>query len=314
VDHRYPAERIRFMLGDTGVALTLTSRGLAPEVLGCLARPVFIEDAEAAAPEASSNLGVNIKPSFAAYVMYTSGTSGEPKGAAIPHSGIARLVRRANYIRLDAADVVLHHSTCSFDAATFEMWAALLNGAALVLYPPRPFDLDTLASVIRDYGVTTLLLTTSVFHLVAEHKPECLATLTNVVTGGDVLRAKAVKKVIGRYPHLKIVNGYGPTENTVFTCCYVITSETDLGETVPLGKPVDGTNVFILDENMRRVGAASRRFQTSSTACRQSPAVGVATAPGPGPSRGPPARLFLSILPFGVSGNSSTRWTCAGTM
>ena len=253
VDHQYPMERVRYILRDTGASLTLTKRTMDSELLKELVRPVFLDDASTAEYYEDTNLPVDIKPSFLAYVMYTSGTSGKPKGVKLPHSGAFRLVKNTNYIHLDYTDIVLHHSTCSFDASTFEIWAALLNGGTLVLYPPQTFDMDTLGSIIRDYSVTTLLLTTSVFHLVAEHKLDCLSTLKQLVVGGDVLQAKAVKKAISCYPHLKIVNGYGPTENTVFTCCYSMTHETNIGESVPIGKPITGTNIFILDENLHCV-------------------------------------------------------------
>lgn len=254
VDPQYPVERIRYILNDAEISLTLiTKRTIDPEVLKELVRPVYLDDASNTQHLEGVNLGVDIEPSFSAYVMYTSGTTGEPKGVEIPHSGIVRLLKSSNYIHLDSTDVVLHHATCSFDAATFEIWAALLNGGTLVLYPPQAFDMDTLESTIADYGITTLLLITPVFHLVAEHKLDCFGTLKQLVVGGDVLQAKAVKKVIERHPHLKIVNGYGPTENTVFTCCYVITHETEIGEILPIGKPITGTNVFILDENLRPV-------------------------------------------------------------
>ncbi|WNG32874.1 non-ribosomal peptide synthetase [Archangium violaceum] len=252
IDHQYPQERIRFILRDSAVPWTLAASTLPPSVLSTLQSPVLVDEASLTAAYDPSNLGVDIAPSFSAYVMYTSGTSGEPKGVAIPQSGISRLVRHANYIDLDSTDVILHHSTCAFDAATFEIWAALLNGGTLVIHRPK-LDLDALGGLIRHYGVTTLLLTTSVFHLVAEHKPDSLAPLRQVVTGGDVMQAKAVKKVLALHPHLKLVNGYGPTENTTFTCCFVITRETKLADTVPIGKPISGTNVFILDKELRPV-------------------------------------------------------------
>jgi amino acid adenylation domain-containing protein len=252
IDHQYPSERIRVMLQDSAASWTLTSRMTAGDALKVMARPVFVDEVGATERDPSFNLGIDVPPASPAYVMYTSGTTGTPKAVAIPQHGIVRLVWQANYIHLDSTDVILHHATCAFDAATFEIWAALLNGGTLVIHRPS-LDLDALGRVVRDHGVTTLLLTTSVFHLVAEHKSDCLATLRQVVTGGDVLHARAVRKVMGRYPHLRIVNGYGPTENTTFTCCYVITAETDIAETIPIGRPVSGTNVFILDGELRRV-------------------------------------------------------------
>jgi len=253
IDHQYPIERIRHMLSDTAVSLVLTRSTMAPLLLNEFIQPVFLDDAGILEAYESTGLAVRIDLQARALVMYTSGTSGKPKGVVLPHIGISRLLKNANYISLECTDTVLHHSTCSFDAGTFEIWAALLNGGTLALYPQQTLDFETLAGAIARYRVTTLLLTTSVFHLIVEHKIDCLRTLKHLVVGGDVMQAKAVKRAIGRYPHLRIVNGYGPTENSVFTSCYVITNETGIGETVPIGKPIGGTNVFVLDERMQPV-------------------------------------------------------------
>jgi amino acid adenylation domain-containing protein len=254
IDHGYPIERIRFILDDSAPALTLTAATLNPATLAELVRPVFLDTlcGESGA-EWPASLSGALDPSCPAYVMYTSGTTGQPKGAILPHSGICRLVKDTNYLSIGTQDVLLHHSTCSFDAAIFEIWAALLNGAALVLYPPKPVELHALKRMVRDHRVTTLLLTTAVFHLVAEHDPDCLATLKLVVIGGDVLHARPVRKIIGLYPHLTIINGYGPTENAVFTCCHVITRDTVLGDSIPIGKPITGTNVYILKPDLTPV-------------------------------------------------------------
>ncbi|WP_338871362.1 non-ribosomal peptide synthetase [Myxococcus stipitatus] len=250
IDHRYPAERIRFILRDSAVRLVLTTRELVPSLPGPTC--VCVDDEHLTDTYEDTDLATAPQPSFSAYVMYTSGTTGEPKGAEIPQSGIVRLVRHSTYLELDESITVLHHSTCSFDAATFEIWAALLNGGRLVIHRPA-LELDSLGALLRDQGITTLLLTTSVFHLVAEHKPEALGPLRHVVTGGDVLRVREVKAVLDLHPHLLIINGYGPTENTTFTCCFPITRQTPLEETIPIGRPIGGTNVFLLDAQLRPV-------------------------------------------------------------
>jgi amino acid adenylation domain-containing protein len=252
LDPQYPIARLQLLFEDTAAPLTVTRERISAEVRREMACPVLLGPDTGAGHE-DFDLGVAIDPTSGACVMFTSGTTGRPKGAEIPHSGISRLLRNAGYIELDAQDVILHHSTCAFDAATFEVWAALLNGGALVLYPPRQLDLASLSETVREHGVTTLLLTTAVFHLVAEHDPDCLGTLRQVVVGGDVMRARPVRRVLARHPHLTIINGYGPTENTVFTCCFVIKADTALGDTVPIGRPIHGTNVFVLDADMQPV-------------------------------------------------------------
>lgn len=255
VDPDFPLPRIQYILGDTAVSVTLTSSTIGPTILEQLVRPVFLDEINAPDTKSESNLSVEIRATSSVYVMYTSGTTGQPKGVAIPHTGLARLLRNTNYIQINSSDVILHHATCSFDAGVFEMWAALLNGATLVLYPPQIFDLRILENTIRQHGITTLLLTTSLFHFVAEHKPECLATLRQLVVGGDVLHSNAVRKLLARFPHLTMINGYGPTENGVFTCCHVMHHETPIGDSVPIGVPISGTNVVVLDEDLHCVEA-----------------------------------------------------------
>ncbi len=251
VDPVFPSVRIQYMLKEAGVPLTLSNTTMAPQVWEHLFRPVSMSDAEITEKD-DTDLLLEISPRSPAYVMYTSGTTGQPKGVAIPHAGLVRLVRDTNYLQVNPSDVLLHHSTCSFDAGIFEIWAALLNGAKLALYPPQPFNLDMLYDTIIEHGITTLLLTTSLFHLVAEHKPECLGPLRQIVIGGDVLQAKVAKAVLARFPHLTLINGYGPTENAVFTCCYVINHEIQIGESVPIGTAISGTNGFVLDEQMQK--------------------------------------------------------------
>lgn len=255
IDPEYPNERIRFLLEDARVKLLLTRLADEPCAVPERVYRVFVDEPTLAGCDeySFSDLSIEVAASSPAYVMYTSGTTGNPKGAVLPHSGIVRLVWQASYLPLDHTDVVLHHSTCAFDAATFEVWAALLNGGKLVLYSQPRLDLESLDAVVRAHGVTTLLLTTSVFHLVVENRVDSLGGLTNIVTGGDVMQARAAKKAIERHPHLRIINGYGPTENTTFTSCYVITREIELAESVPIGQAIGGTEIFVLDESLRPV-------------------------------------------------------------
>lgn len=253
IDIKYPAERILYILNDAEPFLTITSTSVISQVSCQLGRTVLLDNLTEFSKYDSDNLSLEIGTSDSAYVMYTSGTTGSPKGTQLPHSGVCRLVKNTNYIEISDDDVLLHHSSDSFDAATFEIWAALLNGATLVLYPVQPFDVDTLNTVVTECAITVLLLTTSVFHLVVQYRLDCLAEVKKVVVGGDVLQAKSVDKALRKNPCLTIINGYGPTENTVFTCCYSISKETTIGDAIPIGTPITGTNIFVLDEDMNLV-------------------------------------------------------------
>jgi len=200
-------------------------------------------------PPAARDVG----PDALAYVMYTSGTTGEPKGVAVPHRGVVRLVRDTNYVSIRETDVVLQMSPLTFDASTFEIWGALLNGATLLIYGEGGFDPNVLRESIRDNAVTILWLTAGLFHLIARHSVESLAGLRVLLAGGDVIQPDAVRRVFERYPSITFVNGYGPTENTTFTCCHVMDASSPIGDSIPIGRAITGTTVHIWDARQRPV-------------------------------------------------------------
>jgi acyl-coenzyme A synthetase/AMP-(fatty) acid ligase len=187
--------------------------------------------------------------------MFTSGSTGLPKGVVIPHRAVARLVTGQDFIEFDAAHTFLLHSPLSFDASTLEFWGSLLHGSRLVIAPGRSLGLDDYAQLILQQGVTTLWLTAAMFHLAAEHTPELFAPLRQLVFGGDVISPRHVERIRSLYPELRMVNGYGPTENTTFTCCYVVPREYRAEGTLPIGQPIAHTTVHILDADHNELPA-----------------------------------------------------------
>ena len=181
-----------------------------------------------------------------AYVMFTSGSTGKPKGVVVPHRGVVRLVDRPNYIAIRPDDAFLLLSPITFDASTFEIWGALLNGARLVVYDSAIFDPNVVSLLIRDERVTVMWLTAALFHLVVRRYPAMLTGVRVLLAGGDVLQADAVNAVLDAFPDITVVNGYGPTENTTFTCCHVMTRDNRPDGTVPIGTPVTGTSVLVV--------------------------------------------------------------------
>lgn len=188
-----------------------------------------------------------------AYVMFTSGTTADPKGVVVPHRAVTRLVLNTNYIEISSDDVFLQLSTPSFDAATFEIWGALLNGATLVLYTGAVLDPNLFRDHIISHKITVLWLTAALFHLFVNKYIDALRPLRVLLAGGDVLHPEAVEKVVDNIDGIQLINGYGPTENTTFTCCHIVTRDNKPRSTVPIGTPITGTDIFILDEQMKPV-------------------------------------------------------------
>lgn len=192
-----------------------------------------------------------------AYVMYTSGSTGAPKGVMVPHRGITRLVTSTNYVSIERHDRILQLAPPSFDASTFEIWGALLNGATLVPYSGKTMDPNQLKSDIRENGITILWLTAGLFSLVAEKAIDAFRPLRILLAGGDVLNPRYVNKVLDHVPGITVINGYGPTENTTFTCCHAMTSGNRPNRVVPIGKPITGTRVHVLDDQLKPVPAGT---------------------------------------------------------
>ena len=197
--------------------------------------------------EPEDNLTVEVNPDNLAYVMFTSGSTGRPKGVCIPHRAVMRLVTDNNYVHLDSQEVLLQLAPISFDASTFEIWGSLLNGAQLIIFPnPIPTH-EELGEMLSRHGITTLWLTAGLFHEMAGIAPEAFYPLRQLLTGGDVVSPTLVRRVLETVEDCTVVNGYGPTENTTFTCTYSITNTGQIAETIPLGVPITRTQIYILD-------------------------------------------------------------------
>jgi amino acid adenylation domain-containing protein len=191
-------------------------------------------------PEASGPEGL-------AYVIYTSGTSDRPKGVMVEHRAIARLVLDTNYIRLGPDDRIMQTGALAFDASTFEIWGALLNGGGLCRPPGRAIlDPAELGRLIAKHGITTIFLTTSLFNQHVDSDISMFAGLKCLLTGGERVSPSHVNRVRERYPELTLIHAYGPTENTTFTTCHRV--ERSYSGDIPIGRPISNTEVLILDK------------------------------------------------------------------
>lgn len=246
-----PSARLSTIIEDAKASLVLTTSSKADDLRFGIHQVACVDELKLNEFDAR-NPSIPSKPTDLAYVMFTSGSTGRPKGVMVEHRSIARLVNETDYADFDVANVFLHFAPITFDASTFEIWGALLNGARLVIMPEGTTSLDELGKVIKEEGVTTLWLTAGLFHLMVDERIEALRPLRQLLAGGDVLSVPHVQRVLDTLD-CDVINGYGPTENTTFTCTFKVPRNTKLGKSIPIGKPISKTDVIILDENLEQV-------------------------------------------------------------
>jgi amino acid adenylation domain-containing protein len=241
LDPGYPVERLAWMLADAGARRVVGS--LPEDLAGPGIEVIPFDDSDG--DEAALFSPALADPGNLAYVMYTSGSTGRPKGVAVTHRNVVRLVRNSEFASFGPEEVFLHLAPLAFDASTLELWGPLLNGGRLVLMPPGVPSLASLGEVLREHGVTSLWLTAGLFHQMVEEQLPDLAGLRQLLAGGDVLSPAHVQRVLAELPGCALINGYGPTENTTFTCCHRI--EPGFAGSVPIGRPITNTRVFVVD-------------------------------------------------------------------
>lgn len=252
LDPHYPRERLAFMLEDTAATLILTQTDCDP-LLPLTTNSVNLDTCAEwlhAYPDYPPNQSGEAES--LAYVMYTSGSTGQPKGVCVTHRNVLRLVCNNTFADLDAQQTWLQLAPIAFDAATLEIWGALLHGGRLVIMPPQTPSLLEIASAIRTHGITSLWLTAGLFHALVDECLDSLRPLRQLLAGGDVLSVSHVQTLRQALPDCRLINGYGPTENTTFTCCYTVPAHFT-GNSVPIGKPIANTSVYLLDKQMQPV-------------------------------------------------------------
>jgi amino acid adenylation domain-containing protein/non-ribosomal peptide synthase protein (TIGR01720 family) len=269
LDPEYPADRLAYMVSDSGMSLVLAAGETASAVSDAGIPVVLIEDIDltdfpSTAPE------VTIRPYNAAYVLYTSGSTGRPKGTVLPHAGFLRVAKDPRFA-FTAEDVVSQLATLSFDASALEIWGALGNGATLAVSPSRVLSVDELGALFRRHGVTAVWLTAGLFHEVVDADVHVLDGVRLCMAGGDVLQPRHCLTVLEQVSDIRIVNVYGPTEITI------VASTLDIGTgysgqgAVPVGIPVPATRIYVLDAELRPVpmGAVGEIYLDSDGLARE---------------------------------------------
>ena len=253
LDASYPAERLAFMLEDTQCQVLVTERALLDRLpVSAMITVCIDEEWSVIAEKQSAGRSDLTRPENLAYIIYTSGSTGKPKGVAVVHHNIVRLVRETAYASMSSDEVFLLLAPVSFDASTFEIWAPLLNGAKLAICPePTPTPTE-LGALLNKHQVTTLWLTAGLFRLMVDEQLDSLASLRQLISGGDVLSVTHVRRVIENLP-CRMINGYGPTENTTFSCCHTVRGVDDLNGTVSIGRPIANTEAYVLDGKLQPV-------------------------------------------------------------
>lgn len=257
LDHTYPVERLRMLLDDVKPKVLLAERALERGLPKHDARVIHLDDDRPSSVRVADHAPLE-RPESAAYIMYTSGSTGKPKGVVVPHRAIVRLVRNQNYAPFGPDAVITQMSNVSFDASTFELWGALLNGGRLVLQPQAKPTLAEVTDTMERYGVNILFITTGLFNVLVDEHVERLKGLKCILTGGEVMSLPHIRKALRVLGPGVLNNIYGPTENTTYSCFFPINSEADVSKAVPIGKAIHNTFLYVLDEQQKPVPVGAK--------------------------------------------------------
>lgn len=252
VDPNAPAERVAFQLRDAEIGILLTQQHLLALHPDCAAHAICFEHVQDALLLESIEIPpLQSEANQPLYLMYTSGSTGYPKGVMVSHRNVVRLVRDTNYVSITAQDVFLQMASIAFDAATFEIWGSLLNGATLALLPPHIPSLHELGNAFSTHGVTIAFLTTSLLHQLVETDLTALASMRQLLVGGEVLSQSHALRALEALPNCRLSNVYGPTENTTFSSYYPLTQQISNMRSIPIGQPISNTQLYVLNSEQQ---------------------------------------------------------------
>ncbi|WP_299181729.1 amino acid adenylation domain-containing protein, partial [uncultured Chryseobacterium sp.] len=247
IESDFPASRKEYIIRDAAIKTIITQTDYIFD-FGFFTGSIVAMDVQADLIAATDPV-LRYRPSASdlAYIMYTSGSTGTPKGVLIEHRSVVRLVKNTSYIDFRHSQTLLSTGAFAFDATTFEYWGMLLNGGCLVVCSKDVLlDHHKLAELLIEKQVDTMWFTAGWFNQLVDNHIELFLPLKTVLAGGDKLSVPHVNALLEKYPHLSIINGYGPTENTTFSITYRINQQLT---SIPIGKPISNTQVYILDDH-----------------------------------------------------------------
>ncbi|MFF2775409.1 amino acid adenylation domain-containing protein [Streptomyces sp. NPDC058052] len=254
LDAEFPVERLRAVADTAGARLIVTSGEPADGWRDGAATFVRL-DIEAAAVAAldASDLGRIAGPDDVVCVMFTSGSTGVPKGVVAPHRAMTGTLTGQDFVSFGPDEVWLQCAPVSWDAFALELFGALLHGGACVLQPGLRPEPAAVARLIAAHGVTTVHVSASLLNFLLDEYPGCFAGVRQLMTGGEPLSVPHVAKALAEYPGTRLVNGYSPVESMIFTCCHTIEERDTTGPSIPVGRPVADKRVYVLDDRLRPV-------------------------------------------------------------
>ncbi|MFD8783128.1 amino acid adenylation domain-containing protein [Kitasatospora sp. NPDC059599] len=311
LDPDLPAGRVDALIALASARVVVTRSELAgrlrqrPDTVVCVDT-----DAATTARQPARGLGHRAGPEDAVCVMFTSGSTGVPKGVLTPHRAIVGTMLGQDFADMTPSRVWLQCSPVSWDAFALELFGALLSGGACVLQPGQRPEPAAIAALVPEHGVTTLHVSASLLNFLLDEHPETFTGLREVMTGGEAASVHHVMRLVRDFPRISLVNGYSPAESTIFTLTHRITAEDGSRPSVPVGRPLRGKGLYVLDDELALAapGVVGELYMS-----------GVGLAHGYVGQSGPTAERFVAC-PFGAPGERMyrtgdlVRWRHDGVM